>query len=1293
MSDPRKSIEQTLKGFALGPLTDGSRKLLGVLGYQSDKTVELEPNTWEGFRDAFVQDSSSFNPASALVADWQSIDILFQLTDEELGSTRSLFQTNEIKPGLMASYLFFAIHLKGSSYSRGKLAQITRQLNRIFPMPVMVLFAYGDKLSIAIINRRQHKRDADKDVLGKVTLIQEINLNRPHRGHLEILASLSVAELGGKRAIASFDDLHRAWSQVLDIELLNRNFYRRIAEWFFFAVHQVRFPDGGMADEVQRNRIAVIRLLTRLIFCWFAKEKGLLSERLFNVDTARAMLKEFDPDAFATGGYYKAFLQNLFFPTLSIPIEERKFRTEHRFQGKNKHYMDHSFLRYAALFQDDTVPVELFENIPFLNGGLFECLDYRETKGDFHCEVRVDGFSDHPKNALHVPDALFFGRQMDADLSNEYGSSKKSAVKIDGLIHILNSYKFTVTENTPIEEEIALDPELLGRIFENLLAEYNPETEKTARKETGSFYTPRTIVDYMVNESLKAYLEQQLVAKVEGMSAEDARVGLDILFAYTEKEHPFTQREQQVLIDAIYDIKVLDPACGSGAFPIGMLQKLLYVLDKLDHRHDRWKERILKDTPAAMRDETRKLLERSSAEYSWKLGLIQNCIYGVDIQPIAVQIAKLRCFIALLVDFEVKQEEDNFGVPALPNLAFKFVAADTLIKPPGEEEQGLFSDPFFEKFAVAAEEFFFVKSPKEKDRLRKQIEALIEEKITKNETALAGRKGADLADATHRKVLAERNKAAIDRQEYEKALWESYRNLFARRNDFVRFFDIRYFFPEVKAGFDILIGNPPYKQIQTFPKEKKDEWVAQNYQTYAATADIYCLFYERGADLLKLSGHLCYITSNKWMRADYGDGLQRFLGGLNLKRLLDFGGILIFGSATVDTCVLLVEKSTPGTAGKACYFGREYEALNDLADHVTKNGIPFKPVEGESWVVMSPHVFRIKQLVAEQGVPLKQWALSINYGIKTGLNEAFYLTQEERDALVAREPQAEQILVPLLRGRFVERYGHSWDGTWMINTHNGVKESGVPPVDLPLHYPKTFAHLQRFETPLRKRQDKGDQWFNLRNCAYVEDFNRPKIIYPNMTKFLPFYWDVHDRFFINDKAFIVNSSQEPLAYLAAIFNSSIFRCCFKDNFPTQGEDRRELRKVFFDQIPIKRPILAAVTLFSPLVTGVQLAKRWKAEGNPSPDVVAAFLEEVIDSCVMEIYFAEHMRERRLEIMEHVRPLLPTNLDQLSESEQWRAAAAFFAHANAPDHPIRNRLMRISTDSPELLAVIKEEGKV
>jgi hypothetical protein len=688
--------------------------------------------------------------------------------------------------------------------------------------------------------------------------------------------------------------LHETWAERLNIELLNRRFYQRIQEWFFWAAQSVRFPHGGIENDDLRNRIALIRMLTRIIFCWFARQKGLIPVELFAPETARKVLKRFDPSDASDGGYYLAILQNLFFPTLAVPHDQREFRNGRRYRGANKHYMDHRFYRYEQLFRDPEDFGKLFERIPFLNGGLFECLDYREERDGKNVETRVDGFSDEPKNQPFVSNALFFGQSVLADLSEAYGSPKKRDVKVDGLFRILDNYTFTVTENTPIEEEIALDPELLGRIFENLLAEYNPETEKTARKETGSFYTPRTIVDYMVSESLKAYLEQELTRRVPRCTAADARAGLDLLFAYTEKEHPFDDEERRALVDAIYDVRALDLACGSGAFPMGMLQKLVFILEKLDHDHRRWKARILEDTPPAMREDTRALLERSSAEHNWKLGLIQHSIYGVDIQPIAVQIAKLRCFISLLVDFKVDDQAENQGVPALPNLDFKFIAANSLINAPGE--QGMrpgelaLREEFFDVFAKIAEEYFYVRDPEEKRTLRRRIERLIVERIAAKEAELAAQRGADTDREDFRKALAEKNRAGIDYAEREIALWESYRNLFAFRNAPVGFFDMRYLFPEVQDGFHITIGNPPYVRADE-PSEwnriqRKAILESQIYETLWEKWDLYVPFIERGYKLLCPNGISTMIVSDAFCHSKYAQKPQTwFLQNARILRL------------------------------------------------------------------------------------------------------------------------------------------------------------------------------------------------------------------------------------------------------------------------------------------------------------------------------------------------------------------------------------------------------------------------
>ena len=403
-----------------------------------------------------------------------------------------------------------------------------------------------------------------------------------------------------------------------------------------------------------------------------------MPDELFNKLYIDEMINYKDP---RESTYYKAILQNLFFGTLNTEMGTRAFRHQSSISGqRSDDYMSHNRYRYERYFQNREEFLKYCATVPFLNGGLFECLDKSEGE-------RVDGFSDRDDNVLKVPDYLFFGKEKFVDLNEVYGTHNQ-AYSVSGLIDILGSYKFTVAENTPIEEEIALDPELLGKVFENLLAAYNPETGITARKQTGSFYTPREIVNYMVDESLVAYLETQLKARVPNLAQMKDLLGLlrEVL-AYTEKSHPFSKNEVLALVDSIDSIRVLDPACGSGAFPMGMLHKLVFILSKLDPDNVRWRQlqvaRANELTDIKEREDELADIEQvfsDAPDYARKLYLIEYCLYGVDIQPIAAQIAKLRCFISLIVDDRPDKSLPNRGIRPLPNLETKFVAANTLVK-------------------------------------------------------------------------------------------------------------------------------------------------------------------------------------------------------------------------------------------------------------------------------------------------------------------------------------------------------------------------------------------------------------------------------------------------------------------------------------------------------------------------------------------------------------------------------------------------------------------------------------
>jgi hypothetical protein len=408
--------------------------------------------------------------------------------------------------------------------TRSQLAEISRAFNREFYYtPVVLVFKYkdddADYIAFANTERLKYKqasREGEKS--GKVSLLRDINIKKPHRGHEDIINQLKIPT-SGKNQVDSFAKLYTYWQEVFNVNVLNKRFYQELSNWYFWAVKHVTFPNKPTLEDAHNKKVNlddlvqehnaknVIRMLTRLLFTWFIKEKKLIPEDLFDLDSLQQdILKDISPynevgtmftDANKDSVYYKAILQNLFFASLNCPIEadglDNRTRGFRGLETYGKHRGIDWMMRYKTYFKNpDTFLDMMNKTVPFLNGGLFECLDDKTQN------LYIDGFSDQmtKDEKLVVPDYLFFGIEEKVDLSPEYGAKNKGAKEaaVKGLINILKSYKFTITENTPIEEDVALDPELLGKVFENLLASYNPETKTTARKQTGSFYTPREIV-------------------------------------------------------------------------------------------------------------------------------------------------------------------------------------------------------------------------------------------------------------------------------------------------------------------------------------------------------------------------------------------------------------------------------------------------------------------------------------------------------------------------------------------------------------------------------------------------------------------------------------------------------------------------------------------------------------------------------------------------------------------------------------------------------------------------------
>ncbi|MBK9271894.1 MAG: N-6 DNA methylase [Saprospiraceae bacterium] len=787
---------------------------------------------------------------------------VFQATgmfDVNYSYKEALQQGDKNYDGLM----LFALELSKQP-TRTEISDLTRTFNRISQkMPVALVLKYktGNEacFSIAISERFKYKQNwRQGEKAGKVIILRDIHTETTHAGHERILLDL-VKPVG----VTNYDQLHQHWLQVLDVNILNKKFFQDLANWYFWAMENVTFPDDLEKKKDVRNATNLIRLITRVVFIWFIKEKSLVPNALFNKAHLDKILKDFNKNK-KSQNYYHAILQNLFFGTLNQKMDERKFAKDGgNIKTNGEEYGVKNLFRYADLFNiSEKDAMQLFKDVPFLNGGLFDCLDKPNEEGKI---VYVDGFSRNPKKQASVPDYIFFGEEKEVDLNEIYGTRNKT-YKSRGLINLLESYKFTVAENTPIEEEIALDPELLGKVFENLLASYNPETQTTARKQTGSFYTPREIVNYMVDESLLEYIKQNVKNE-----SEDFETRLRDLISYAETPNPFDEQETKDLIEGINNCKILDPACGSGAYPMGILHKMVHLLQKLDADNKHWKalqrQKAMEETETAFKigdkeergkrlNEINDVFENNASDYGRKLYLIENCIYGIDIQPIAVQISKLRFFISLIIDQNKQEKKENFGIRSLPNLETKFVAANTLISL-DKPAQTLLRNPQIEEKETELKElrhkYFTANTRKEKLQYQKQDKKLRQE-IAK------------MLESDGWQTSVAKQIVAFDPYD---------------QNTFARWFDPEWMFG-LTSGFDIVIGNPPY--ITYKGKEVvdiSDAEVKQLISLYPNSAEYkvnsYALFTENGVKLLKKGGTLSFIIPSTILQNEYLKKIRKYL--------------------------------------------------------------------------------------------------------------------------------------------------------------------------------------------------------------------------------------------------------------------------------------------------------------------------------------------------------------------------------------------------------------------------------
>ena len=1015
-------------------------------------------------------------------------------------------------------------------------------------------------------------------------------------------------------------EIQQRHDEAFDVEKVTREFYRELANWYFWASQcdGIVFPlDVKTRDD---QSLFLIRLITRLIFCWFLREKrnpetgkGLLPDELFDPNSIPRLIKNPSGDS---STYYTAVLQNLFFATLNTEMDEPGRPPKRRFidEGdgrQSEDHMVHQLWRHRRQLSDPEGFAELMRGVPFLNGGLFECLDERKLRGEsnFTVEVRMDGFSTSAKKQPRLPNFLFFGLERRIDLSDAYGDAKRKGETVRPLLSILRRYNFTLSENTPIEQEVALDPELLGHVFENLLAAYNPETGMIARKATGSFYTPRVVVDWMVDQALLLYLGKALDAS----SANSDGKALRELLSWEDTSAEFTPVETNRLIQAVDELKALDPACGSGAFLMGLLQKLVHALQKLDPDNQRWQERQ-RDAAQSIesslaRDEALHAIERAFArdndDYGRKLFLIENCIYGVDIQPIATQIAKLRFFISMIVDQAIDPEEPNIGILPLPNLETRIVAANTVM--------GLHRGQLLlgsvqvraveEDLQQLRHNYFTARSYRRKKDLRMRdrelSRKLAEELIESGECTPYDSKR--LAD------------------------WNPYDT-----NTSASFFDPAWMFglsgdrPEQGGPFDIVIGNPPYvrqEQLRRItvtgtdgqPRSLKDA-LKDQYESYTGTADLYVYFFERSLQLLTIGGMLSFITSNKYFRAAYGRRLRVYLAYATRPRVvLDFGDAPLFTSIAYP-CIIVTEKVRqiePGQLPKDLPVNdntEEWEAdvmtwkagesLDEFPEIFDSQAHDMRQRElrADGWRLEGKATLRLLERLRQSGKPLGDYVNGrFYYGIKTGYNKAFVVDRATRDRLIEEHASSENILKPFLRGRDVKRWRCEPKDLWLIFTRRGCDIEKFPAI---------HEYLKPMKDRLTPgigggRKPGGYKWFEIQdNIAYWKEFEQPKIIVPAITANVNYAPDWNS-YYGNDKTSIIVAESVP--FMLSILNSPVSWWITQREFASKQGGFFEFKPMYFSALPIPSATKIQQTLCESLANAiVWLFSNHESNTNQSP---------------------------------------------------------------------------------------------
>ena len=775
---------------------------------------------------------------------------------------------------------------------------------------------------------------------------------------------------------------------------------------------------------------------------------------------------------------------------------------------------------------------EKFSHVPYLNSSLFEPT---ELEG---YTIAISGLQDKAKIELYSKSVLKIKGQVD-----------KRLTPLEYLLKFLDAYDFSSESSEDIQEEdkALISASVLGLIF-----------EKINGYKDGSFFTPSFVTMFMCRDTIT----RTVIQKFNETKGWECKTIIDLHNKISDI------KEANEIFNSI---RLCDPAVGSGHFLVSSLNEMIYLKSELGILTDR-EGKLLRGYKISVENDELIVSDNEYGIFKYnphhhesqrvqetlfheKQTIIENCLFGVDLNPNSVKICQLRLWIELLKHTYYITKTNR--LETLPNIDINIKCGNSLISRFGLDEnlkpilRGL--NISILEYKEAVNNYRNAHNKQDKKRLEqfiKEIKTNLKTEISKNDKnskslfkakkELSDLTAPDLFERTPKEKKALQKKIDLAQNAVGKysAIIEEIKN----NKIFQNAFEWRIEFPEVLnedgdfIGFDAIIGNPPYIQLQSMG-EITDIYQKMEFETFERTGDIYCLFYELGNNILRKNCFLSFITSNKWMRAGYGESMRRyFVEQTNPVLLVDFAGINVFDEATVDVNILMFQKDKNRQQTEACIVKKE--GIKDLSVFIRQNSVNCEFKSNDSWIILSPVEQSIKMKVEAIGVPLKDWRdIQINYGVKTGFNEAFVIDGQKREELIKEDPKSAEIIRPILRGRDIKRYGYEFANLWLINTHNGVKEKNIKAIDVE-DYPAVKKHLDKFYPELEKRQDKGYTPYNLRNCAYIEDFYKQKIIWKIIGNQMAFSIDSNE-YVVNNACYILTGSY--LEYLLSVLNSNVIK--------------------------------------------------------------------------------------------------------------------------------------------------------